>query len=64
MKFDINPFMFSCEGGRGWGWGINDFKSGTFIGRFKSNSAASTAVKGLIQCCPPSAEFEIVEAGS
>ena len=62
MKFDINPFMCSCEGG--WGVGINDFKSGTFIGRFKSNSAASTAVKGLIQCCPPSTEFDIVEAGS
>ena len=48
-------------GGGGW---INDFKSGTFIGRFKSNSTASTAVKGLIQFCPPSAEFDIVEAGS
>ena len=28
---------------------LNDFKSGTSIGRFSSDSAASTAVKGLIR---------------
>ena len=32
---------------RGRGGGINDFKFGTFIGRFKSDGAASVAVKGL-----------------
>ena len=29
------------------GGGLNDFKFGTFIGRFSSDSAASRAVKGL-----------------
>ena len=31
------------------GESLNDFKSDTFIGRFLSDSAASTAVKGLMQ---------------
>ena len=34
MQFDRNPFMCLCEGEKG----INDFKFGTFIGRFKSDS--------------------------
>ena len=42
--FDRNPLMCSCEGGKG---GVNDFKFGTFIGRFKSDSAASVTAKGL-----------------
>ena len=29
------------------GKGLNDFKCGTSIGRFSSDGAASTAVKGL-----------------
>jgi len=36
--------MRSCEGGKK---GLNDFKFGTFIGRFQSKGAASIAVKGL-----------------
>ena len=38
-----NPFTCSRERG-----GLNYFKFGTFIGRFLSDGAASTAVKGLI----------------
>ena len=34
---------FSCEGGKG----LNDFKFGTFICSFPSDSAASMAVKRL-----------------
>ena len=30
-----------------WGQGLNDFKFGTFLGRFWSDGAASMAVKGL-----------------
>ena len=30
---------------------LNDFKSGTFIGRFPSDGAASTAAKGLMPNC-------------
>ena len=38
--------MISCEGEKS----LNDFKFVTFIDRFKSDSAASIAVKGLNQC--------------
>ena len=34
------------EGGVGGGR-VNDFKFGTFVGRFKSDGAATVAVKGL-----------------
>ena len=44
VHFDRNPFKCSSEGGKK---GINNFQFGTFIGRFKSDSAASMAVKGL-----------------
>ena len=44
VYFDRNPSVCSCQGGKV----SNDFKSGAFTGRFKSDSAASMAVKGLI----------------
>ena len=49
MHFDINLFTCSCigVGGGGGGRSLNDFKFGTFIGRFQSAGAASLAVKGL-----------------
>ena len=31
----------------GWGWGLNDVKFGTCIGRVSSDGAPSRAVKGL-----------------
>ena len=57
MNFDRSAFTCSSEWGvgeDGWGWGggggggrLNDFKFGTFIGRFPSDGSASRAVKGL-----------------
>ena len=44
MHFDRNPFTCSREGGKK---SLNDFKFGTFIGRFPSDGAASMAEKGL-----------------
>ena len=44
LHTDRNPLMCSREGGKR---GINDFKFGTFIVRFKSDSAASVTAKGL-----------------
>ena len=43
VHFDRNPFLCSCEGGKG----LNDFRSGAFTGHFQSDSEESTAVKGL-----------------
>ena len=40
--------LFSRGQAQGAKKGLNDFKFGTFIGRFQSNGAASMAVKGLI----------------
>ena len=41
---------FTCKVGVGGGGGgdLDDFKFGTFIGRFPSDGAARVAVKGLI----------------
>ena len=53
MHFDRSPFTRSCEavagggGGGGGGGSLNDFKFGTFIGRFLSEGAASMAVEEL-----------------
>ena len=44
--------------GGGGGRSLNDFKFGTFIGRFQSDDAASMAVKGL------TGEWEHVSLGS
>ena len=44
MHFGRSPFTGSCE----WGKSLNNFKIGTFIGRFLSDGAANMAVKGLI----------------
>ena len=44
MHFDRNTFTCSREGGKK---SLNGFKFCTFIGRFPSDGAASTAVKGL-----------------
>ena len=44
MRFNRSPFTCSRNGGKK---SLNDFKFGTFIGRFPSDSAASIAVKGL-----------------
>ena len=47
MHFGRDPFTCSCEGRLGGGGSLNDFKSGTVIGRFANDGAASTAMKGL-----------------
>ena len=59
VRFDINLFTCSCMGRGGEGVrSLNDFKFGTFIGRFQSAGAASMAVKGL------TGEWEHVSLGS
>ena len=51
MYFGRSPF--TCSGEEGWGGGsLNDFKSGTSVGRFSSDGAASRAVKGLNNLVP------------
>ena len=44
MHFDRSPFTRSCQGEKG----LNNFKFGTFIGRFPSDDVTSMVVKGLI----------------
>ena len=46
VHFCRTPFTCSSDGGGGEE-GLNDFKFGTFIGRFLSDDAASMAVKGF-----------------
>ena len=45
VHFDRNPLSCSCKGRKS----LNDFKFGTFTGRFLSDGAASMAVKRLSQ---------------
>ena len=45
MHFGSSPFTGSCK----WGKSLNNFKIGTFIGRFPGDGAANMAVKGLIK---------------
>ena len=42
VHFDRNPLSCSCKGRKS----LNDFKFGTFTGRFPNDGAASMAVKG------------------
>ena len=44
MHFGRSPFTCTSKEGEN----LNDLKFGTSVGRFSSDSAASTAVKGLI----------------
>ena len=48
LHFDRNPVTCSCDGEKK---DHNDFKLGTFIGRFQSDGAASMAAKGLMLHC-------------
>ena len=56
VHLDINPFACSHERGAKNPYYYNDFRSGTVIGRFLSDGAASMAVKGLTH----NAEYRIV----
>ena len=49
MLCNLIEIILRAHAKGGGGGGLNDFKSGTFIGRFPSDGAASTAAKGLIQ---------------
>ena len=54
MHFDRSPFPRSCKGGGregvggGGGGGVNGLKFAIFIGRFRSDGAASMTMKGKV----------------